>query len=99
MPFKPAPRIRKHAKPLEPLVDPAGWTADELAASDDWIYELSEAEQADICKAVSHIEREGVPILDITRENFPCRNSIRDWQHCMMSCLKVAVSFSYVMCR
>ncbi|MEL0105328.1 MAG: TauD/TfdA family dioxygenase [Rhodospirillaceae bacterium] len=71
MPFKPAPRIRKHAKPLEPLVDPAGWTADELAASDDWIYELSEAEQADICKAVSHIEREGVPILDITRENFP----------------------------
>lgn len=71
MPFKPAPRIRKPAEPMQPLVDPAGWTADELAASDDWIYELSTAEKEDIRKAVARIEQQGLAILDITRNDFP----------------------------
>jgi len=70
MPFKPAARNRKSAEPMKPLVDPAGWTASELAASDDWIYELSRAEQDDIRQAVSTIEKRGLSILDITQNNF-----------------------------
>ena len=62
MPFKPAARIRKPAEPMKPLVDPAGWTAAELAASDDWIYELSEAEKNDIRHAVTRIENQNLPI-------------------------------------
>ena len=71
MPFKPAARTREPAIPMKPLVDPAGWTAQELAASTDWIYELSPAEQDDIRSAVAWVEKQGVPILDITRAGFP----------------------------
>jgi len=38
MPFRPADRRREPAIPMQPLVDPAGWTADDLAANDEWIY-------------------------------------------------------------
>lgn len=71
MPFKPTPRKREPAAPMKPLVDPAGWTAADLAASDDWIYELSDAERDDLRDAVARIEKQGRAILDITREDFP----------------------------
>ena len=71
MPFKPAPRIRKPAVPMKPLIDPAGWTAEELGVSTDWVYELSAAEQDDIRGAVALVEKRGLSILDITRDDFP----------------------------
>jgi len=55
----------------EKVVDPADWTGDELAASEDWIHRLTEAEIADIDQAVRRVEADGLDILDITRETFP----------------------------
>ncbi len=70
MVFRPAARSREPAIAMKRLVDPAGWTARELAADDSWIYELSVTEIEDICLAVAEAERSGREILDITRENF-----------------------------
>ena len=61
---------REPAVPGQPVVDPADWTGAELESSDDWIYRLSEAEIADIDRAVREVEAAGLDILDITRENF-----------------------------
>jgi hypothetical protein len=74
MTFRPADRVREPAIPMQPLVDPAGWTAAELAASGDWIYELSEAEKDDIRAAVADVQKRGLDILDVKREDFPLPN-------------------------
>lgn len=71
MPFRPADRVREPAIPMQPLVDPAGWTAEDLAANEDWIYQLSDAEIDDIRAAVAEVQRRGQDILDITRDSFP----------------------------
>jgi len=71
MPFRPAERVREPAVPMQKLVDPAGWTAAELAANDDWIYEMSDAEIDELRRAVAEVQRRGLDILDITREDFP----------------------------
>jgi hypothetical protein len=71
MPFRPADRVREAALPMRPLIDPAGWTAKELAASDDWIYQLSETEIDEIRAAIAANQRAGRDILDITRDDFP----------------------------
>ena len=71
MTFRPAERMREPAIPMQPLVDPAGWRAADLAANDDWIYELSAEEKDDIRNAVAAVQRRGLDILAVTKENFP----------------------------
>ena len=41
---KTAPGRRAPAIPMQPVVDPAGWTAADLAKTDSWIYTLSDSE-------------------------------------------------------
>ncbi|MDX1484904.1 MAG: TauD/TfdA family dioxygenase [Alphaproteobacteria bacterium] len=65
-----ASRGRVPARPLEPVVDPAGWTKEDLAASDDWVHELTEAEIADLDRAVAEIGRRGLALMDIAKEDF-----------------------------
>ena len=71
MTFWPAERVREPAIPMNPLVDPAGWRAEDLAGNEDWIYELSAEEKDDIRKAVATVQRRGLDILQVTKENFP----------------------------
>jgi len=71
MPFRPAERVREPAVAMQPVIDPAVWYADDLAADDDWIYELSATEVDEIRRAVAGIERRGQDILDIRAEDFP----------------------------
>ena len=71
MPFRPADRVREPAIPMQPLVDPAGWRAEDLAANDEWIYELSAEEAGELRQAVAAVQAKGLDILDVTRENFP----------------------------
>ena len=71
MTFKPSPRNRQAAKAMEPAIDPAGWTAEDLGANDDWVYELSDVEINEVREAVSAVERRGMDILDIRAEDFP----------------------------
>jgi hypothetical protein len=70
MVFRPAKRNREPAIPMQPLVDPAGWYPDGLAASDDWIYQLSEIEIEEVRNVVSSIEARGLDMLDIGRADF-----------------------------
>ena len=78
MAFAPrANRDRKPKIPLQPIVDPAGWNAREVAAHDDWIYKLSEAEIADIHDAVAAAENSGSDIKDIRGDDFVLPNLAR----------------------
>jgi len=71
MTFSPrANRGRVPAAPMQSIVDPAGWTAAELAASDDWIYALSNADCDEITGAVAAIEKRGLDIKDVCRDDF-----------------------------
>ena len=67
MTFRPAPRQRETAVPMRPLVDPAGWTSEGLAADGDWVYALSDTEADEIRAAVADVERRGFDILQIGR--------------------------------
>ncbi len=63
-------RRRVAAKPMVPLVDPAEWRSEDLAASDDWIYVLSETEIAELTEAVEAASSRGGDIKDTTLADF-----------------------------
>lgn len=67
MVFRPAKRTRQPATALRPVVDPAGWYPEDLAANEDWIYTLSDVEIDEVRAAVSAIEDSGRDILEIAR--------------------------------
>ena len=70
MTFQPAQRTREPAVPLKPLVGPAGWRASDLAANEDWVYELSVVEIGEVLAAVDVVERRGLAIMEMRREDF-----------------------------
>ena len=63
-------RRRVAAKPMVPLVDPAEWRSEDLAASDDWIYVLSDTEIAELTEAVEAASSRGGDIKDTTLADF-----------------------------
>ena len=59
------------ATPLQPVIDPAGWTAAELGATDDWIHVLDEAETAELDAAVRALEARGISsVMEVGRGDF-----------------------------
>jgi len=62
---------REPARPGAPVVDPAGWEPEAIAASDDWQYRLAPDDIAEIADAVDRVERRGIDIVDLTRAAFP----------------------------
>lgn len=64
-------KARQPAVPMQPVIDPADWTGEELTRSDDWKFALTEAEIAEIDEAVAGVEARGLEIKDITRKDFP----------------------------
>ena len=70
MVFTAAPRSRVPAEAMQPLIDPAGWTADELAATNDWIYELSQAEADEVRATVAAVARPDLDILKLRAGDF-----------------------------
>jgi Taurine catabolism dioxygenase TauD, TfdA family len=59
-----------YAEPNKPVVDPAGWTKDDLTRNTDWLYPLNDAEIADLDRALAEIERRGIALMDIQRDDF-----------------------------
>jgi hypothetical protein len=55
----------------QPVNDPGAWIGDEMIASDRWIHRLTEAEIADIDRAIDQVVARGLDIMDITRDEFP----------------------------
>ena len=63
--------LREPARPMRPVVDPAGWYAEEFRDADHWIYRLSDAEVAELDAAVAGVEQRGLDIKDVGCEDFP----------------------------
>jgi hypothetical protein len=60
-----------NAIPHEPLDLPSAWRGPELAGRSDWIHVLSEAEVADLERAVAHAKASGKPLAALERADFP----------------------------
>jgi hypothetical protein len=62
---------RQPARPLDPVVDPAGWLANELENLATWSYRITSSDIAELKDAVTAFKRTGRPIVEVTRDNFP----------------------------
>jgi hypothetical protein len=63
--------LRRTAIPMQPVEDPAEWTGVELAASDDWIFDLTESDVAELEAAVDGIDARGLDLLHVGVDEFP----------------------------
>ena len=63
-------RTRKPAVPMQPVTDPAGWTSADMEASGNWHYELTEADLADLDRAIHKTLETTSDILTIRKSNF-----------------------------
>jgi len=61
---------RRPAVAGKPVVDPADWYGREMERSEEWIHRLSQAEIADIDRAIRAVTDRGLDIMDITRADF-----------------------------
>lgn len=55
----------------DPIRGPSAWYGSELAARQDWLRPLSDAERAEIERAVRAFRSSGVPLADISPASFP----------------------------
>ncbi len=62
---------RLPAVPMQPVVDPAGWTGKQLERESGWRFNLTDAEIAEIDSAVAVVKARGLDIKDITLADFP----------------------------
>jgi len=62
---------RQVAIPHQRIVDPAGWTTDEMDKLDNWTYKLSSVDVCEIMDAVASLRRLEVPIASISPDTFP----------------------------
>lgn len=63
--------IRRNAQPMQLVEDPSEWTGAELAASDDWIFDLTEADIAELEAAIDGFEARGLDLLHVGVDEFP----------------------------
>lgn len=69
-PFQILGRPRIKATPMQPIVDPAAWYPEDISGTESWRYQVSEGEVADLDAALAGIERRGLEIAAIRREDF-----------------------------
>jgi hypothetical protein len=65
---------RQPAVALQPVVDPAGWDADELRDVSRWSYRLTDRDVDELLAAIAAYRRTGIPIADVSREHFPLQD-------------------------
>src|ERR1700757_1485067 len=56
---------------MEPVVDPAAWTAETLGAVDDFAYRITERDTDELIAGIASFRRHGMPIEDVGRDSFP----------------------------
>jgi len=56
---------RSPAVPMEPVIDPAAWTASDLASDQGWIHELSESDVAELDALVTSLSARITDVLEI----------------------------------
>jgi hypothetical protein len=65
---------RKPAVALEPIADPADWSAKELEDVSRWSYRLSERDGDELAAATAAFKRTSIAAPEITRDQFPLRD-------------------------
>lgn len=65
---------RTPAVAMQPVVDPAGWTADDLRDLSKWSYHITDADGDELAAAVAAVRKKGVPLVSITRQDFPLKH-------------------------
>lgn len=61
---------REAAMPGRPVVDPADWSADAMASSDEWRIKLDLKDINDLQSAVTPFDREGIDVMPLRKEDF-----------------------------
>jgi hypothetical protein len=64
---------RLPARPMVPVVDPAGWAPAELADVARWSYRIGERDADELADGIASVRRHGVAVVDVARENFPLK--------------------------
>ena len=62
--------MRTYATPMQPVIDPASWTGEELSKKDGWIFELTNQELQELDDAINLILEKNIDIKDITPNDF-----------------------------
>ncbi len=65
-----ARRARVPAVPMQPIVDPAGWTPAEFREAEPWVLRFSDDDVADILDAVARVEKASTDLACIGRGDF-----------------------------
>ena len=60
---------RNPAVPFEPVSDPAGWTAADMAESETWLYRFDAREIAEIRAAIAPFDRDDVDLMSIEAQD------------------------------
>src|SRR5689334_6440765 len=70
--FRSFPQARRApAKPMEPVADPAAWTAETLGGVDDFSYRITDRDVDELIAGIAAFRRHGVPREEGGRGNFP----------------------------
>jgi Taurine catabolism dioxygenase TauD, TfdA family len=65
---------RVPAAPLQPVVDPAGWSPGDLGPVETWSYRITERDIGELSDAVASVRRNRIPIEGVARDNFPLKS-------------------------
>ncbi|MFN3891301.1 MAG: TauD/TfdA family dioxygenase [Beijerinckiaceae bacterium] len=63
-------RTRAYAKPLQPLIDPAGWEPVDIERDHSWAYTFTQQDIAEITAAVENFRAAGKPLAQMRQEDF-----------------------------
>lgn len=67
--FKTARRLP--AEPVQPVVDPAGWSPEDLKDVASWSYRITDRDADELAQGIAAVRRNGVAIVDVSRKHFP----------------------------
>ena len=62
--------LRKPATLGSHVIDPAGWCAEDLTKSDDWIHEFNQTEIDELGNAIRHFDNNDVDLMALKRSDF-----------------------------
>lgn len=62
---------RVPAVPMQPVIDPAEWSAESLLPVRDWTYRITDQDQDELLAAVDHFRKLELPMPDVSQASFP----------------------------